>query len=108
MKILLFSFMYFTVITLISASLGLIQFELPQTFEVPDPGEGHGGPLGGLLDAVDSVLAPLKYVFAAIGGFIQILTFRMEGVPTEVNLLMIVPPSLGVFYTTVRLIRGGG
>ncbi|MBW8035454.1 MAG: hypothetical protein FVQ79_07440 [Planctomycetes bacterium] len=108
MKLVMALFLYLVIITTVSTALGIIQSPVPLDFSIADPVQGFGGPFGGLLDALSSVLAPLIYVFVSLGAFIQLLTFNVQGIPPIVNVLMIVPIVAGFFYLIVKLIRGGG
>lgn len=107
MKLVMGLFLYLIIITTVSTALGITQISIPDAFSVPEP-TGSGGLFGGIVDAIKAVVLPLLYVFASLGGFIQLLTFQTQGIPPIVNTFLILPIVAGFFYLIVKLIRGGG
>lgn len=64
-------------------------------------------PNGTWIDTFRVVLLPLVWVFNAIGGFFQLMTFQAD-IPVMVNGLIVLAVVIFSGYTFVRLIRGGG
>jgi len=96
--------LFLTVVVMASSALGVIQPEIPSAFSIDAPSGGGGG----ILDTIKGAIAPILYVFSAVTAFVQLLLFRVEGVPSEVNALLIIPVLGGIFYMIIRVIRGGG
>lgn len=59
------------------------------------------------IDAPDD-LSTWEMIWNGMVFFVDLLTFRVEGVLAEVNLMFVVPFLGGLLYIIVRLARGGG
>ena len=94
----------FAVVGDLGIQLGITSEFIQRPVQPLDPSHGIAG---GILNTLTNILAPLTWVFNALGSFFQILTFQAD-VPTLVTTFVLVPMSFFMMYTLVRLIRGGG
>ena len=89
----------------VSNELGITQDVITLLSTEQNPLDEPGGT--GFWDAVKSILAPLVWVFNSLAAFFQVMTFNAD-VPIMVSAVLLAGVSFFMFYTVVRLIRGGG
>lgn len=73
-------------------------------------GVGLTAPLisGPVMQDVPDFLLPLVWAFNALGAFLCILTFQVEGIPPAWNTIIFVPLMMGIGWMILKLVRGGG
>lgn len=101
----------FTVIALVFFLImtGWVAGEIGLTTDVIEPPEQPDEPDvgGGIWGSIEALAGLIAWVFNSVASLFQLLTFQVEGLPTEVSLFIFVPISFGIFYLILVIIRGG-
>jgi hypothetical protein len=109
MKFLIALVFYVVLLSVVSVEFGLIQesWTTPPVPESPvsDAGGGFWGQVGA---AIQSALAPLRYVYNTVVAVLALMTYNVNGIPTLINIILITPVQLAILWLVIRLDRGGG